>query len=397
MNRRTFLIIFVILVAVIASSLGVAFFFFSKNTDSGVIFKSVDSQTDLLPSNVRDVPNSDQREYVDGDNGYSVKYPSAYRITDQKQNYESAQKFSIPEVSGNDSSKFLEIVDPQRHSSILPHKFSYSLLGTSQINSVLQFDSVVTSHLIPSLSQNGYTFTSEKTKFDGQDAYKIIISSSDKKTRIGIYFIYRPRYIYKVEYAPVDDSEFEKIVSSFKFITVTKDTLSDETLYISAVANKDSTFCDHIRDADIMKTCFIVVRGGPIIDEIPINLSSTMTDTGGSGKMVSGIVSLSTQKGLDSWVSSAITIGKDGWDGISFDAKLVNGKQSQSLLTVYLNASEIGNIDGRMTNSEKQRYTFELPPDTNPGGYYTLTFRLNSFAEGETSAVVSNIAGMRAH
>ncbi len=399
-NRyKSSLLVAAIIIFTICVSAGYYYFFFNQN-GSRVLNSNLANQVNEVStsSQVTSHLAPNWNDYLDGDNGYQVTYPTAYRITDQKQNYGGTQKFLIPDLSGSGASKFLEIVDPLRHNAASPHEFSYSLLGTSPITSIQQFDSIAVDHLIPSLNKNGYTLTSAKTTLSGQDAYKIIlVSQDDGKTKIGVYLIYRPNYIYKIEYSPVGDSNFEKILSSFKFITVTKETLSDQTLYVSAEANKDATFCDHIRDGGLKKNCYIAVRGKPIIDEIPIDFGSIPTNSSGDSKIVNGVISLSVQKGSNSWVAGGITIGKEGWDGVSFDADLINGERSQSLLTVYLNTTEIGMVDGRVASPGKQHYTFSFPPNTNPGGLYSLSFRLDDFADGITSAVVSNIAGVRVH
>lgn len=338
-------------------------------------------------------PESDWREYSDGDYGYTLKYPSSYRATDQWQNNRGTQKYIYPNVPGSGIHKILEIIDTKRNSTTTPYQLMVKFM-LGHLNSEAEFDQAITL-MTSSFKKQEQNFTYNKITFAGSPAYKFIFTDSNKKLVSISYLVYHSSMIFSINYAPPADSTMEKIASSFSFKDVTVNTMSDAALYESAKRNKDSSFCDHIKDAILKEDCYIIYDGEATVDEIPIDLSSAPVGSGGDGKMENGTINLSTQKGAHSWVTVAITIGADGWKAISFDAELFNNMQSQSLLGVYLNTDLIGTIDGRVAIPGKQRYSFALPPNVNPGGLYGLGFTLDSFAEGTTSAIISNFAGVR--
>ena len=344
---------------------------------------------------IRAALNSDWLEYSDGDYGYTLKYPSNYRLADQSQNNKGTQKFIYPNVPGTGVWKILEIIDTEKNSTSTPHQFMVKFM-LGHLNSEAEFDLAI-AQMTSSFKEQEQNFTYNKITFAGSPAYKFVFTDSNKKSVSTSCLVYHSSMIFSINYAPPENSTMEEIASSFSFKNVTIDTMSDAALYESAKRNKNSSFCDHIKDAILKEDCYIIYDGEATVDEIPINLSSVPAGSGGDGKMENGTINLSTQKGAHSWVTVAIIIGADGWKAISFDAELFNNMQSQSLLGVYLNTDLIGTIDGRVAIPGKQRYSFALPPKVNPGGLYGLGFTLDSFAEGTTSAIISNFAGVRVH
>ena len=336
---------------------------------------------------------SDWSEYSDGDYGYTLKYPSNYRLTNQWQNNKGTQKFIYPNELGTGAWKILEIIDMEKNSTTTPHQF---MVGTilGNLYSEAEFNQVI-AQIISNSQNQELNFTYDEITFAGAPAYKFIFTDVNKKLISTSFLVYHFPLIFQIISAPPGNNTMEKIASSFSFKSVTMETMSDMALYESAKKNKNSLHCNYIEDAVLKEDCFIVYDGEATVDEIPIDLSSAPAGSGGDGKMENGTVNLSTQKGAHSWVTVAITIGKDGWKAISFDAELFNNMQSQSLLGVYLNTDLIGTIDGRVAIPGKQRYSFALPPKVNPGGLYGLGFTLDSFAEGSTSAIISNFAGVR--
>jgi hypothetical protein len=75
---------------------------------------------------------------------------------------------------------------------------------------------------------------------------------------------------------------------------------------------------------------------------------------------------------------------------VQFDAAFTDTNSAQGLLTVYWNTNQIGMVDERVAATNSQTYRFELP-GTVSGGLYTLSFRLDSFANSST-ITVTNVA-----
>ena len=75
---------------------------------------------------------------------------------------------------------------------------------------------------------------------------------------------------------------------------------------------------------------------------------------------------------------------------VQFDAAFTDTNSAQGLLTVYWNTNQVGMVDERVAATNLQTYRFTLP-GTVSSGLYTLSFRLDSFANS-SSIAVTNVA-----
>jgi hypothetical protein len=138
----------------------------------------------------------------------------------------------------------------------------------------------------------------------------------------------------------------------------------------------------------------------------PIDFTKIEHTSGGEGGSVEGTtLSIDGKKGSHAWLAGAIA-NKSDMNYIEFDAEFVNGEGAESLLTVYLNDTEIGMVDARVDDG-KSHQQFRLyikhligldpyQPTYVAPGLYSLSFRLDSFQDGKTSVKLSNIkAGLK--
>ncbi len=89
------------------------------------------------------------------------------------------------------------------------------------------------------------------------------------------------------------------------------------------------------------------------------------------------------------WLAVGVTV-TNAVNFVQFDAGFTDTNAAQGLLTVYWNTNQIGMVDERVAETNLQTYRFELP-GTVSGGLYTLSFRLDSFANS-SSIAVTNVA-----
>ena len=75
---------------------------------------------------------------------------------------------------------------------------------------------------------------------------------------------------------------------------------------------------------------------------------------------------------------------------VEFSAGFIDTNAAEGLLTVYWNTNLVGMVDERVSSSGLQTYRFALP-GTETNGLFTLSFRLDSFANA-SSVTVTNVA-----
>jgi hypothetical protein len=92
---------------------------------------------------------------------------------------------------------------------------------------------------------------------------------------------------------------------------------------------------------------------------------------------------------IPAWLAVGVNV-TNAVNFVQFDAAFADTNSAQGLLTVYWNTNQIGMVDERVTTTNLQTYRFELP-STVSSGAYTLSFRLDSFADS-SSIVVTNVA-----
>ena len=89
------------------------------------------------------------------------------------------------------------------------------------------------------------------------------------------------------------------------------------------------------------------------------------------------------------WLAVGLTI-TNAVNFVQFDAAFTDTNAAQGLLTVYWNTNQVGMVDERVAPTNLQTYRFTLP-GTVASGLYTLSFRLDSFANSST-VTVTNVA-----
>jgi alpha-tubulin suppressor-like RCC1 family protein len=89
------------------------------------------------------------------------------------------------------------------------------------------------------------------------------------------------------------------------------------------------------------------------------------------------------------WLAMGVTV-TNAANFVQFDAAFTDANTAQGLLTVYWNTNQIGMVDERVAATNLQTYRFILP-STVSSGLYTLSFRLDSFANS-SSVAVTNVA-----
>ncbi len=75
---------------------------------------------------------------------------------------------------------------------------------------------------------------------------------------------------------------------------------------------------------------------------------------------------------------------------VQFDAGFTDTNAAEGLLTVYWNTNQVGTVDERVASPGLQNYRFPLTA-TETNGLFTLSFRLDSFANA-SSVTVTNVA-----
>ena len=251
-----------------------------------------------------------------------------------------------------------------------------------------EFDTLVTEQGVTPLRKAGVDVASEKISFAGFPAYKLNFLNLTNKTPTSYIFVYRSTAgtFLQIDYAPVGDDVFEQIVSSFTFKDVTLDTMSDQALYVNGVETRDYKYCDRIQNGILRDKCRFEIEG-PKTNEINLDFSKLKTE----GEAYSGTkLSAGPSKNSKAWFASAISLNKGGAWALEFDVDFVNGESAQGLVSVYLNTTQIGQVDGRVhfPDGDYPDYTFPLPV-TGPG-LFTLSFRLDTFADGNASATIKN-------
>lgn len=342
------------------------------------------------------------KTYKNSGFGFQISYPQQYWFLDSGENHSGPLHYLIPQKPRSESGNYgvyFEIAN---------------LTGTSTIKGILQA-------VAPPLAVKNIKDLWQKVKTEVINAYKTqnipvelssitiggqdfpaLIAQRSKQKEMLAYYLVPPGKIYGreqgvrlllLQYVPVDDKIFKQIVSTLKPVPLVFDNIA---LYESARTNKDTFWCDKISDDNLKGSCYIEVRG-PIYDSHPIDFSAIARGSGGQGGAVNGTtLTINGGKGSNAWLTGAIS-NNTNMNYIEFDVDMVNGEQAQSLLTVYLNTTEIGTVDGRV-QSGQGHYKFSAYLESNdkitdpiPPGLYSLGFRLDTFASGTASAKLSNI------
>lgn len=123
-----------------------------------------------------------------------------------------------------------------------------------------------------------------------------------------------------------------------------------------------------------------------------LNSALPQVGTGGAGN---GPVIASSLKSFGRTPAEAVwlTLGWTVTNPISFvqlDSMFVDTNSAEGLLTVYWNTNWIGMLDERVSSPGLQTYRFGLP-DAATSGVFALSFRLDSFSNGQSSIIVTNV------
>lgn len=396
--------------AVIASVFGVHHPQVLDMSSSTVAQEIVQTHTDTSVTDSSLATPSDWKTFSYPTWGFQISYPPTYRFLDSLQNAAGPKHYLIPQrppaESGN-YGKIIEIADIQGTSTV--KAIIQVLLGALQPKDLKDLESMINAQFASSssaYSAQGAMMSLGSFTIDGVSYPAASLQTSKiKETRV--YYLQPPQTIYGkvqlprlfiIDYAPGNDDTLVKIASSIRSIPLV---LPNESLYISAEKSKDTSWCDRIKGNDILKDqCYINVRG-PIYDWFPVDFSAIPVNSGGTGGTVTGTtLSITGGKGSNVWLAGGVTT-KTNTNYMEFDTDLVNGEQAQSLLTVYLNTTKIGIVDGRV---DPMGGHFEFPlylegvsnlnslnPTLIPPGLYTLSFRLDTFSDGDASAKISNV------
>jgi hypothetical protein len=98
-----------------------------------------------------------------------------------------------------------------------------------------------------------------------------------------------------------------------------------------------------------------------------------------------------TSTNTPAWLAVGVSV-TNAVNFVQFDAGFTDTNAAQGLLTVYWNTNQIGMVDERVAPTNLQTYRFTLP-GTVSSGLYTLSFRLDSFANSSTAAVTNVATG----
>ncbi len=133
----------------------------------------------------------------------------------------------------------------------------------------------------------------------------------------------------------------------------------------------------------VSETTSAVVNGtGAVLSNIWSRLS-----LGGSDE--AHLMGGGTSTNIPAWLAVAATV-TNAVNFVQFDASFADTNAAQGLLTVYWNTNQLGMIDERVAQAGLQTCQFGLPGIVT-NGVYTLSFRLDSFAES-SSIMVTNVA-----
>ena len=140
-------------------------------------------------------------------------------------------------------------------------------------------------------------------------------------------------------------------------------------------------YCKELGNDTLAGRCQIL---NGTIENVSLDLNKESVSTYGN---VNGTTLVAMNKGLDSWFTVPIK-PKSKLISIAFDLDLVNPTKPQALLTVYVNAKQVGQKDGRLFGAGiwHEKFSFDPINDSNK-----IMFRLNTFAEGTSSARIGNV------
>ena len=91
------------------------------------------------------------------------------------------------------------------------------------------------------------------------------------------------------------------------------------------------------------------------------------------------------------WLAMGLTV-TNAVNFVQFDAAFTDTNTAQGLLTVYWNTNQIGMVDERVAANKFANLPLVLP-GTVSNGLYTLSFRLDSFANSSTVTVTNVTTG----
>jgi hypothetical protein len=345
---------------------------------------------------------ADWKVYTDSLWGFTVSYPPQYYL----QNFEKTNQ-GLP-MAGS----LIEIRDAVATSSD-SKIFDISVGLVLNVKSYADIYAQFTPALVNSYKAKSISVATSSIVVNNQNVPLLTLKSVQGRSEATAYVI-KPPLVFKMEYAPADDTTFKNILSSISFSpTSNASTTAIHDIYteMAVTASKDSFWCGQLTRVEDQNQCEIGLRGSAKFDFTPVDLSTAQRGTGGSGGTVTGsTISLTGGKGSNAWLAVGITTKTDT-DAIDFDVDMTNADAAQSLLTVYLNTTKIGMVDGRVSPGKShQRFSMYNPnegtstiimhpysPDFVPPGVYSLSFRLDQFAAGGTSATISNVQVGLAH
>lgn len=356
------------------------------------------------------------KTYQNTEWGFQLSYPSMYSFVDDNENVLGSKHFLIPQQPYEQSgylSKVVEIMDVVSTSTTakpVSRGYLQVVLIPGQPKTLDDLNSELKAMIAStSVTYKNSNITQIIQEINTGDETLPAVIYTTATSSIGSVYVFVPPFtlfgksqpssLFKIDYAPIDNPAISKIISSFKLIPRVP---TDQELYYSAEENKDNFWCDKMTNGEVKSSCYITVRGYPIIDKFPIKLD-TILEKNGTASVSSSTIKISTSKvnslatSSNSWIAFAVNIGDNPWQAINFDAKLANGEKSQSLLTIYWDSHTIGEIDGRVESSSDGLGPWDFGT-SSPNSVHVLGFRLDSFASGgTTSATISNISGIQIH
>ncbi len=353
------------------------------------------------------------KSYQDTGWGFQLSYPSQFRLVSQDDNQNGPLHYFIPQKTYAESGyvgklleiadvdgtstlrgymevtilpiqpKSLEVLDGELRADVASSSVSYQLKG---ISTALNYVTIEDRNL-PAIT---YTMTKDGTNKQLTYIYYFIPPYT-------IFGKPQPSKLLRIDYTPSDSDILKQIVSTMKLIPIIP---TDDSLYYSVKDNKDSFWCDRIKDGDLKRNCYIAVRGHPIIDYYPVDFSATV-GKGGKVHVSSSDITLSASKPDNAttgvaWIAIPVTENQTPWELINFDAAFTNGVKAQGLLTVFWDTHSIGTEDGRLDMSYVGFGPFDVGSST-PGSVHVLGFRLDTFAPGNASVTISKISGELVH
>ncbi len=336
------------------------------------------------------------KEYKDPVWGFTLKYPNKFYVAGgpRKMANDIGEQGNILQISDS-----ISTTTAKRYIAFTAAYVSQFKTPEEAQKTMLQ----LASSSERAYAKVGTKVTSEKKNINGQVVSSVVLSDSRTSKRIS-YFS-KPPILFMITSSPATDGDLHNILQSLTFTPATESVIQTYDFYtrLAYRADGDKAWCLRLFRRDPLDGCGTkTIAPG----SFPIDFTKIEHTSGGEGGSVEGTtLSIDGKKGSHAWLAGAIA-NKSDMNYIEFDAEFVNGEAAESLLTVYLNDTEIGMVDARIDDG-KSHQQFQLyikhligldpyQPTYVAPGLYSLSFRLDSFQDGKTSVKLSNIkAGLK--